>query len=127
MVNVNKNIYKVNYTANSASRNKFSDKYFDILYFADKKAEMLREQRPQYLEKTKNMYVRAKLAFLRVACNGAAPKEYKKKEKQLIKEIIKDKGYYIPASEYDKKWFFVVTHHLYFVYKFLYKIKHKLK
>ena len=124
VVDLKETLYRINPTENSASRSAFSEKYFDILYFVERKAEELNEKRPEYQDKIKNMYVRAQLAFLKVACNSGAPKEYKKKEKELIKEIRKNKKYYKPAIKADKRWFFVVTHHLYFLYKFLYKVKH---
>ncbi|MBQ8546298.1 MAG: glycosyltransferase family 2 protein [Clostridia bacterium] len=124
VIHTEKNVYKVYPTEGSASRGAFSEKYFDILYFAQKKEELISKLYPHLKDKIVNLRIKANMALLLKMCTGRA-KGYKKTEKELIKYIIKNKKSFAPAIAFDKKWFSVITHRMYFIYKFLYKIKHR--
>lgn len=124
VLHLNEDAYKVYPTPNSASRSAFSEKYFDILYFAKRKIEIINQYYPQYNDKMINLQIKANLALLYKMCSGRA-KGYTKIERELIKYVIKNKKYFVPVIEFDKKWFSVVKGRRYFIYKFLYKLKNK--
>ena len=123
-IHIEKDSYKVYQTEGSASRGAFSEKYFDMLYFAEKKEELINEKYPHLNDKAINLRIKANMALLSKMCSVNV-KGYKKTEKELIKYIIKNKKHFVPAIEFDKKWFSVIKHRMYFVYKFLYGLKHR--
>lgn len=124
VAHVEKKVYNVYPTNGSASRGDFSEKYFDILYFAKRKEDIINEKYPHLNDKIKNLRIKANMALLLKMCTGKA-KGYKKTEKELIKYIIKNKKHFVPSIAFDKKWFSIITHRMYFIVKFLYRIKHR--
>ena len=62
-------VYKYFVRHNSCSRQKFSDKYFSMFYFMERKKEYIKEHYPQYLEQAYNMEIRTFLFFLDILCN----------------------------------------------------------
>ena len=62
------------------------------------------------------------LLYKMFACNV---KGLKKEEKRLIKFIIDNKESFVPVTEHDKKWFYVIVKRRYFIYKHLRKLKRK--
>lgn len=119
-------IYYYRNNLDSASNADFSDKFFDVLYFADRKKELIGEHFPEFEEETNNMIVKANLVMLQLLCrkNG---KKYKKEMKQCIKTVKKLKRYFIPVSRADKKFYKVVTNNLYGIFRIYYKLKYKVK
>lgn len=101
----------------SASRAPFSEKFFDILYFAERKQALIEEKYPQYIDLAKNVWVKANMALLQNLCKTRDPK-YREAEKKCIREVIANKKYFIPVSRWNRRWFFVITHRMYGVYKF---------
>ena len=124
VVHIEKSVYKVYPTKGSASRAPFSEKYFDILYFAKRKEDIINEKYPHLNDKIKNLRIKANMALLLKMCTGKA-KGYKKTEKELIKYVIKNKKHFVPAIAFDKKWFKIITCRMYFVCKWLYRMKHR--
>lgn len=120
-----RNIYVYKYRANedSASHAAFSEKYFDILYFAEEKWKAIEEQYPQLLDKAKNMLVKSNIAMLQCFLN-TKEKRYKKNIKECIRTVKKYKKYFIPTYPGDSKRFKIVTYNLYGVYKWLYQLKY---
>lgn len=118
----NQEIYVYNAVTGSASRSDFSEKYFDILRVSDIKYEIVRNRFPMLLDLAENMRIKANLNILRLLAtrtNG----EYKDLEDRAIKYICDNKKYYISIKKDDDKFFFIVTHGLYKVYRFLFKVK----
>ena len=111
-------------TPNSASRAAFSEKFFDILYFAERKKEAVDEQYPQYADLADNMLIKAHMAMLRNLCRNKG-RTYRKAERRCIREIIARKEKFIPALEADGRFFKVVTCRMYPVYKILYHLLKK--
>jgi len=122
---VARNVYIYNYRVNesSASHAAFSDKYFDILYFAQEKYKTIEENYPHLLDKAKNMLVKSNIAMLQCLLN-TNEKKYKRDIKNSICEVKKYKRYFLPTYPGDKKRFVIVTHNLYGVFKFLYRLKY---
>lgn len=123
-----RNIGIYNYVNNSesASHAEFSEKFFDILYFANKKKELAYEHFPEFLAEINNAVVKANLAMLHAFCN-TNDKKYRKDIKKCIKTVKKLKSYFVPAIPGDQKFFNVVTNNLYGVFKIYYNLRYKRK
>ena len=110
---------------NSASRSKFSEKFFDITYFADLKKELIAKNYPELLPLAENVIVKANMALLGNLIK-TTDHRYRDREKQAVKSVIDRKKYYKNATAADKKWFWILTHRLYGIYKVIYTIKNKI-
>ena len=117
-------VYRRNVTQFSASRAPFSDKFLDILYFADRKTQIVNEQFPELFEMTYHLRIKANMAFLRNLCK-TYDKKYRKYEKQCIKEIFTLKKHFNPLSKQDVKWFKIITYNLYPIYKLYYWFRYQ--
>lgn len=116
-------IYKYRANENSASHAAFSEKYFDILYFAKEKYKTIEERYPHLLDKAKNMLVKSNIAMLQCLLN-TNDKKYKKITQECIREVKKNKKYFIPSYPGDKKRFLIIVYHCYGLFKQLYRIKY---
>ena len=116
-------IYKYRANENSASHAAFSEKYFDILYFANEKYKTIEEMYPHLLDKAKNMLVKSNIAMLQCLLN-TNDKKYKKITRECIREVKKNKKYFIPSYSGDKKRFLIIVYHCYWIFKLLYRIKY---
>ncbi len=116
MIFLDTGIYKYYETPNSASRAGFSDKFFDILYFADKKVEFINTHFPELKEYVPSIIIRANIFLLFNLCK-TYEKKYKVAEKEClirIKELSKD---YTPVLSYEKKFLKIINMHLFPLYK----------
>lgn len=116
-------VYRYRYNPDSASNASFSDKYFDILYFADKKMKMVHKVFPELDGKAENIAVKASLAMLHMLCN-TKDKKHNKCVKDCIRTVIKNRKSFIPTYRGDKKWFMIVRYHMYGLFRILYRIKY---
>lgn len=108
-------------TENSASRAAFSGKFLDILYFAQEKRKTIEKSHPQYLDLAKNVEIKACLSLLnkmRLGCPG----EYKAVEKQCMTTVRENAGYFIPVLPIDRITFTAVRLHLFWLYKWVYRL-----
>ena len=114
----------LNYTEseNSASRAAFSDKFLDILFFADEKKKMIEECFPELKTLADNMIIKANLALLTVLLKNRDGK-YKKMESECIKTVIAYKDRYVSAPQTGNRMYYVVVRRFYRIYKLLYSIK----
>lgn len=118
---VNNKVYFYNSeNIHSLSRSGFSLKRFSIIELAEKKRDLINSKYPQYTSIADNVLIKANMAFIG---GFDIPKEYKKEEKKCVRNICKYKKFFIPATKYDEKLFFIVTHHLYGICKFFIKNK----
>ena len=108
-------------TAQSASRSGFSDKFLDILYFAEEKAKIVADKYPEYLPLARNVLAKANMALLKVMCLGADQK-YLPLEKRCCQAVRDNAQYFIPAIRVDKILFAVIRLRLFWLYKRLYKL-----
>lgn len=108
-------------TAQSASRSGFSEKFLDILYFADRKEEIVAGKYPDYLPLAKNVQAKANMALLKVMCLGA-DKKYQPLEQQCCRAVIENAQYFIPAIRVDKILFAFIRLRLFWLYKLLYRL-----
>ena len=115
-------IIRYRLSENSASRGEFSEKIFDILYFAERKQAIIEKEYPEYLPLAENMIVKANMALLWNLLKTKDPK-YKEAERLAIRNVLERRQYYRTAIKSDAKLFWILTHRLYTVYKILYRIR----
>lgn len=118
---VNKEIYQYIQVPGSASRSAFSEKYFDILKVSDLKYKKIEEQFPQMHDLAKNMLLKARMNVLRLLAVRTRD-EYRDVEKKLLEYILDNKEDYIPSSKECNQWMFILSHHLFYVYKLAHHI-----
>lgn len=116
-------VYKYNKRENSSSRQEFSDKYFSMLHFCEKKKELILKECPQYIKNMYNMEVRTNLQFLEVLCS-TKDKKYKNTHKKSVKVVKELYKYHRPINEHHKKLAWIVKNGLYPLYKFAVGLKY---
>ena len=116
LVQHNVGVYRYNAREGSGSRQTFSDKYLAMLYYCERKKEMIAEQYPQYTDQLKNMEVRTNLLFLQVLCR-TADKQYTGIQKQCIQTVRKLKKFHRPINSHLKKLEWIVSLGLFPLYK----------
>lgn len=114
-------IYFYRANSESSSRTVFSEKYFDILKVSDLKYKKIEEQFPQMHDLAKNMLLKARMNVLRILAVRTRD-EYRDVEKKLLEYILYNKEDYIPSSKECNQWMFILSHHLFYVYKFAHYI-----
>lgn len=114
-------IYFYRANSESSSRTVFSEKYFDILKVSDLKYKKIEEQFPQMHDLAKNMLLKARMNVLRILAVRTRD-EYRDVEKKLLEYILDNKKDYIPSSKECNQWMFILSHHLFYVYKFAHYI-----
>lgn len=114
-------IYFYRANSESSSRTVFSEKYFDILKVSDLKYKKIEEQFPQMHDLAKNMLLKARMNVLRILAVRTRD-EYRDAEKKLLEYILDNKEDYIPSSKECNQWMFILSHHLFYVYKFAHYI-----
>lgn len=114
-------IYFYRANSESSSRTAFSEKYFDILKVSDLKYKKIEEQFPQMHDLAKNMLLKARMNVLRILAVRTRD-EYRDVEKKLLEYILDNKEDYIPSSKECNQWMFILSHHLFYVYKFAHYI-----
>lgn len=114
-------IYFYRANSESSSRTVFSEKYFDILKVSDLKYKKIEEQFPQMHDLAKNMLLKARMNVLRILAVRTRD-EYRDVEKKLLEYILDNKEDCIPSSKECNQWMFILSHHLFYVYKFAHYI-----
>ena len=116
MVFLDVGIYRYYETPNSASRSKFSDKFFDILYFAEKKVEIINRDFPQLKIYENDIMMKANIFMLFNLCK-TYEKKYQEVEKECIKTVKLLKKQFTPIFSYEKKLIKIVELNLFPLYK----------
>lgn len=114
-VQINKIIYYYRvHEANTSRKN--SDSFLDINRLARTKYEIVLKKYPQYKDYAKNIIIKANMASLNklLTVENDCFKDY---EKKCLKSICENAAYFIPATKYNKMFFFIITHHLYWPFK----------
>lgn len=120
-----KQVYVYRDNPNSASHAKFSEKFFDILYFAEEKKKAIESQRPELLGLADNVIVKANLSLLHCFCR-TKDKKYNKAINSAIKAVRKNAKSFVPAIKTDKRFFNIVKWGLYRLYRKIYWIKYPI-
>lgn len=123
LVQHNVAVYQYNVREGSGSREGFSDKYLSMLYFADRKREMIEARYPAYIGQVYNAVVRAHLQFLQVLCR-TNDRKYKDIQKQSVKTVRKLRKYHRPINKHMKSMESIVSLGLFPLYKKMIQIKY---
>lgn len=116
LVRHNVSVYQYNVRPVSCSRQKFSDKYLSMLYFCDKKKELIANHYPQYINKTRNMEMLTNLQLLDLLCSST-DKKYKELEKQCIAKVRELRPGHKPFNKHCAELAWIVAFGLYPLYK----------
>ena len=117
------NIHTVNYylTQGSASRAGFSEKFLDILYFADRKMQLVKSQYPEFEQEARNMLVKANMALLKAMALGGEG-DYRDVENWCIHVVNANARYFKPAITIDKILFLFIRLRVFWLYKQIYRL-----
>lgn len=124
LVQHNVAVYRYNNREDSGSHQKFSDKYLSMLYFCERKKELIAESCPQYTEQAYNMEARTHLQFLQVLCR-TSDKKYREVQKQSVRTVRKLYSYYQPINQHQKKLARIVRWRMFPAYKRLIRMKYR--
>lgn len=116
-------VYQYNTRPGSSSRQAFSDKYLAMLYFCDRKRELVEANCPQYMEQARNMEVRTNLQMLDLLCK-TTEKKYKPLQRQCVKTVRKLCAYHKPINKHHRMLSWITTFGLYPLYKRLVRLKY---
>ncbi len=120
----NKVTYTYRNNPDSASHAAFSEKFFDVLYFEEKKRNTIKEKFPELSEKTYNKLVKAHITMLHLFCM-TKDKKYNKDVRNSINTVRKYSKYFIPVNSGEKKFFLIVKYGGYPLFRRLYQIKYR--
>ena len=123
VVQHNESIYLYYINENSNSRAGFSDKYFDMLYFSDRKKEIIRNDFPELKDKLVTMEISAHLFFLEILCR-TNDKKYKETQKNSINLVKKYYPVFYCMNKHERKMAWIVAHGFYPVYKTIIRLKY---
>lgn len=123
LVNHNICVYQYRIRKNSCSRQLFSDKYLSMLYFLNKKKEIIAKYFSKLNVHAYNMQVRTNLQLLDLLCS-TNDKKYKELQKQCINTICKLNKYHKPINKHHKKLAWIVILGLYPIYKVAVRFKY---
>lgn len=115
--------YQYNYREDSSSKQRFSDKYFSMLYFCEQKLKIVSELYPQYIDKAYNMQVRTNLLFLDLLCQTVDPK-YKDTQSACIRTVRRLYSYFRPVNKHQKQLAAIVRYGFYPLYKCIVRAKY---
>lgn len=117
-------VYRYFIREGSASSNKkFNKKHLDMIYFSERKKEIINNQFPELREKIVNMEVSTHLFFLEVYCRNK-DKKYRKYMKNSIKMIRDNYHKYHSINKHERVFSKIVYYGLYPLYKLLIQIRY---
>lgn len=123
LVQHNVPVYQYNTRQGSSSRQAFSDKYLSMLYFCDRKKDLIAEHYPQYMEQAHNMEVRTNLQLLDVLCR-TTEKKYKGLQRQCVDTVRRLYAYHRPINEHHRQLAWIAAYGLYPLYKMAVRMKY---
>lgn len=123
LVQHNVTVYQYNIRRGSCSRQIFSEKYLSMLFFCEKKRELIQLHYPQFLGLVHNMEVRTNLQLLDLLCSTTDTK-YRELQRQCVRTVRRLNKYHEPINKHHRQLAWIVTHGLYPAYKFVVRVKH---
>lgn len=114
-------VVRYHLTQNSASRAVFSDKFLDMLYFAERKYAVIEAEYPHLIPLGKNVLVKANMALLKTMWSARGDR-YKAVEKDCLAKVRENAAYFIPAIKVDKLLFLFIRLRLFWLYKLIYRL-----
>lgn len=117
------NISSVRYyeVSNSASRAVFSDRFLDVLYFAERKLQIVQQTYPEFEKEARNMIVKANMAVLKAMLLGGS-EPFRNLKKQCQKVVCDNAQYFVPGIPMDRILFLFIRLRLFWLYQWIYRI-----
>lgn len=123
MVYLDTGIYRYYKTPDSASRAGFSDKFFDILYFAQRKVDIINNSFPELKNYVTSIIIRANIYLLFNLCK-TYDRKYRAAEKECLKRIKALNKRYTPVLPYEKRFLKIIKMNLFSLYKLYYYLRY---
>ena len=125
VVQHNVSVYNYFIRSNSNSRNAFSEKYLDMLYFVDRKKEIIMKDFPELKKHIVTMEVSTNLFFLEILCR-TTDKKYKPYINNSIKLVSCHYKDFYCINKHERMMAWIVYHRLYHIYKLLVRVKNRM-
>ena len=113
-----------NISENSASRGSFSDKYLDILYYAEQKQSLILAQAPEYAALAENVMVKAHMALLKKLTVSTDPR-CRKLERTSLRYVRRHRHAFISTGASDTRLYRYILYRFYYPRKMLLHIMMK--
>ena len=123
VVQHNESIYLYYIRSGSNSRNAFSDKFFDMLYFCEKKKDIVKRDFPELSKHLITMEVSVHLFFLEILCR-TTEKKYKEAQNESIRIVKKYYPVFCCMNKHERQMAWIVAHGLYPLYKWAVRLKY---
>lgn len=123
VVQHNESVYLYYIRNASNSRNGFSEKYFDMLYFCERKKEIIHRDFPELSDKLITMEVSVHLFFLEVLCR-TNEKKFKDAQRNSVKLVKKYYPVFYCMNGHERKMAWIVAKGLYPIYKKIVRLKY---
>lgn len=123
---IEKEVYCYTKNYNSSSNEDSIEKYFDILFFANRKYQMIIENYPQYQENVKDVVYRAHMNFL-INYAKTNDKKYKKEKEESVR-YVKTNSLINSTRTFSELFFItVVKMNMYPLFRILYRYKYLIE
>lgn len=119
----NEVVYKYYYRGDSATHAVFGDKYFDMLYFAEQKKQLIEMYYPELLDMAICMELGMHLFMLNMLCKTKDPK-YRKDEQKSVAYVKSNYKNYRTNNKFEKRLSWIVAHGLYPLYRIVIRLKY---
>lgn len=113
-----------NISENSASRGSFSDKYLDILYYAEQKQSLILAQAPEYAALAENVMLKAHMALLKKLTVSTDPR-CRKLERTSLRYVRRHRHAFISTGASDTRLYRYILYRFYYPRKMLLHIMMK--
>lgn len=113
----------------SASRQVFSEKYLDMLYFLDRKKEIIENEYPELLDKFSLVEVKTHLSFLGVLCRTIDQQwnAYAKNSIKIVRELYSTISVHVLTKQERKMVAFIMLGLYPLIRKYIYLKKYREK
>lgn len=122
LVQHNVSVYFYYQHANSNSKDVFSEKYFDMIYFSEMKVKYINEHHPELNDYARNMDISTNLFFLEVLCRTNDPK-YRQAKKNSIHRVRDNYKTYRTINQHERMMAKIVRYGMYPLFSFIWELK----
>lgn len=125
VVLVDQAVYRYHRNPEGATRSGFTEKKCgDVLYFLEEKGKLLTEEYPHWMGLYPNLAVKAHMMLLRNFCQS---KGWRQWERESLRQVCRNRSSYVPVLKEDDRWFFLLTHGLYYLCKWANLLRKRMR
>lgn len=118
-------VYRYYRNPEGASRSGITEKKCgDVLHFLEEKGKLLAGGYPHLMGLYPNLIVKTHMMLLRNFCRT---KGWRQRERESLRAVFRNRRGYVPLSREEKRWFFLLTHHLYYPAKLWNLLRKKIR